>query len=122
VEQAQTREQRAAALEEDRRQRAASAAEESARIQRQAQEADRLARESAARAPQEPATLSAATVTAPGVGTATEPRTVAAVSVGATAAPEPGAEWPMEERPEVWVGAAFAGAFVVARILRRIFS
>jgi hypothetical protein len=44
------------------------------------------------------------------------------VSAGATAAPEPAAEWPMEERPEVWVGGAFAGAFVVARILRRIFT
>jgi hypothetical protein len=34
----------------------------------------------------------------------------------------PPAETPLGERPEVLAGAAFAGAFVVARILKRIFD
>ena len=38
------------------------------------------------------------------------------------AALPPGSPEPLTERPEVLAGAAFAGAFVVARILKRIFD
>jgi hypothetical protein len=34
----------------------------------------------------------------------------------------PGSQPAMTERPEVLAGAAFAGAFIVARILKRIFD
>lgn len=67
--------------------------------------------------------LSGASITSPGVGTTTEPRAAAvasrpAVGVSSTTGPAPSGT--AEEHPEYLVAAAFAGAFLLARLLRRI--
>jgi septal ring factor EnvC (AmiA/AmiB activator) len=69
-------------------------------------------------------TVSGARVASPGVGSATEPDAAAAAAGGTAAPPFPGADKLPEaaQRPEVMVGAAFAGSFIVARILKRIFD
>jgi hypothetical protein len=72
------------------------------------------------------AAVSGANVVSPGIGTATDPKAAAQAAgpgparpAAAAAAHHPQA---VTERPEVLVGAAFAGAFVVARILKSIFD
>ena len=69
-------------------------------------------------------TVSGATVASPGVGTRTEPDAAASAASGAAAGGIPGVEKlpPAAQRPEVLVGAAFAGSFLIARILKRIFD
>jgi hypothetical protein len=71
--------------------------------------------------------VSGANIASPGVGTATDPDAAAAAAAGATAArpADPiGPSPPVSpaERPEVQAGAAFVGAFLVARILKRVFD
>jgi hypothetical protein len=70
-----------------------------------------------------PHTVSGADVASPGVGTRTEPDAAAAAAKDSTAA-FPGADRlpTAAQRPEVLVGAAFGGAFILARILKRIFD
>jgi hypothetical protein len=69
-----------------------------------------------------PGPVSGARVASPGVGTTSEPNAQASAA-GATAA-FPGSDKLPDaaQRPEVLVGATFAGAFVMARILKRIFD
>jgi hypothetical protein len=69
------------------------------------------------------ATVSGAGVASPGVGTHTEPDAAAAAAKDTTAG-FPGADRlpTAAQRPEVLVGAAFGGAFILARILKRIFD
>jgi hypothetical protein len=72
------------------------------------------------------ATVSGANVASPGVGTTTDPKAAAqaagpAPSRAAAYTPAP-PEPSLAERPEVLAGAAFAGAFLVARILKSIFD
>ncbi len=61
-----------------------------------------------------------------GAGAADSPRVQATAAPGATAADgAPPSDSPLPaaaQRPEVMAGAAFAGAFVVARVLKRIFD
>jgi hypothetical protein len=69
-------------------------------------------------------TVSGAHVASPGIGTTTEPK---AAAQAAGPAPSPpalpaGSSQALTERPEVLAGAAFAGAFVAARILKRLFD
>jgi hypothetical protein len=92
-------------------------------------EADRMRAQADAtaadtQAAQTASTMSGAKVASPGVGTATEPDTAAAAADGTAAPPFPGADKLPEaaQRPEVMIGAAFAGSFVLARILKRIFD
>ncbi len=57
------------------------------------------------------------------MGTTTAPRVAASASSGAGATAQPGDTGdspPLTERPEVLLGAALAGGFVLARILRAI--
>jgi hypothetical protein len=67
-------------------------------------------------------------VTAPGLGADTDPAAAAAAASGGSAAYAAGDHDRMAaaqgalERPEVQAGLAFAGAFLVARILKRIFD
>jgi predicted lipid-binding transport protein (Tim44 family) len=70
------------------------------------------------------ATVSGADVVSPGIGTATDPKAAAQAAGPGPARPAAAAHHPqaVTERPEVLVGAAFAGAFVVARILKSIFD
>lgn len=69
--------------------------------------------------------VSGSVLTSPGVGAETPPRAQAAAAEGASAAGETRPQDRVEplapgERPEVLVGAAFAGAFVFAKLLKRI--
>jgi hypothetical protein len=69
------------------------------------------------------ADAAAAGTTAPQAEPATTTSTTSATD-GAAAPPFPGADKlpPAAQRPEVMVGAAFAGSFILARILKRIFD
>jgi hypothetical protein len=80
-------------------------------------EADRARAEADARA----STVSGAQVASPGVGTTTDPDAQAAAGGGPAF---PGADRlpAAAQRTEVLVGAAFAGSFVLARVLKRIFD
>ena len=57
----------------------------------------------------------------PGLGSDTDPAAAAAAAVAPTRAPpaEPAQPGPLE-RPEVAAGVAFASAFLIARILKRL--
>ena len=59
-------------------------------------------------------------MTAPGLGSETDPA-VAASAHRASEASEAAASGPLD-RPEVVAGIAFAGAFVLARVLKRFFD
>ena len=69
-------------------------------------------------------TMSGARVASPGVGAAGDPAAAAAAGDGTAAPPFPGADKLPEaaQRTEVLVGAAFAGSFILARILKRVFD
>ena len=67
--------------------------------------------------------MSGAAVSSPGVGIGSDPKAAAAAGAGARARPEPAPAAPAAEgpeKPELYLAAAFAGAFVFARILKRI--
>jgi hypothetical protein len=70
-----------------------------------------------------PSTVSGADVASPGVGTDTAPG-AAAAAAGGPIAGLPGVDRlpAAAQRPEVLIGAAFGGAFIIARILKRIFD
>jgi hypothetical protein len=63
-------------------------------------------------------------VTSPGVGSQTAPRAAAAAAKPEREAPAAVAQGGTQgaDRPEILIGAAFAGAFLFARILRAITS
>jgi hypothetical protein len=90
-------------------------------------EADRM-REQVDRAAQAQAasrsssTVSGARVASPGVGSATDPDAQAAAAGGTAAFPGSDKLPDAAQRPEVLVGATFVGAFIAARILKRIFD
>jgi hypothetical protein len=121
-EKAEEKEEKLFCKERKAREKAERVHAEADRMRAQAQ-ADAVRVEAEARAKAE-STVSGARVASPGVGTATEPDTQAAAADGTAAPPFPGADKLPEaaQRPEVMVGAAFAGSFVIARILKRIFD
>ena len=106
---------------EEAAEKASKKAEELSRKERQQREKAERIHEAAER---ERAAVSGATVASPGVGTTTDPNAAAAAAEGATAGGFPGADKlpAAAQRPEVMVGAAFVGSFLVARILKRIFD
>jgi hypothetical protein len=85
-------------------------------------QAEKIAARAQAEAQARAGSVSGARVASPGVGSTSEPNAQASVA-GATAA-FPGSDKLPEaaQRPEVLVGATFAGAFIAARILKRIFD
>ncbi len=95
---------------------------EAERARAQADEAAAAAR-ATAEARASTSTVSGAKVASPGIGTHTDPDT-AASAAGGTAGGFPGADRlpTVAQRPEVLAGAAFGGAFILARILKRIFD
>jgi len=107
------------------REKADREAAEADHARKEADEAERLRLEADERSPDtEPSKVSAASLTSP-VGAQTSPRAAASAAAGATAARPPAtgaADVPVTERPEVLVGAAFAGAFLFARILKAVTS
>ena len=66
--------------------------------------------------------MSGAAVTGPGIGSETAPKSAAAAAAGSSAqpGPRPGVAAADPEKPEIYVAAAFAGAFLFARILKKI--
>ena len=118
VEAAEKAEQKLSRKERKAHEQAERAAAETERAREQAAAADRLRDQVAARPPA--ANLSGANVTSPGLGSNTDPA-VAAAAAGAYVPPVGAASEPSPlERPEVQAGIAFAGAFLIARILKRL--
>jgi hypothetical protein len=67
-------------------------------------------------------TVSGAAVSSPGPGIGTDPKAAAAAADGSRAQPAPPRSPSVEgpDKPELYLAAAFAGAFLFARILKRI--
>jgi hypothetical protein len=86
------------------------------------EQADQAAAEAERRAAESVSSVSGAAVSSPGIGASTPPHVAAAANapgfqpVGAG----PSSETPLTERPEVLIGAAFAGSFIFARVLKRL--
>jgi len=116
---AEKQEEKISRKERKAKERAEQAEAEATRAREQAAAAAKLEQESAA--PRKAPELSGAHVTSPGLGSETDP--AAAASAASYRAPEPAAaEAGPLDRPEVVAGIAFAGAFVLARVLKRIFD
>ncbi|HET8953366.1 MAG TPA: hypothetical protein VFN44_22780, partial [Solirubrobacteraceae bacterium] len=82
---------------------------------------ERKRREAAQRAPAgPPPSVSGAGVASPGIGSGTDPGAAAAAARGSSASSSGGAAGGASDRPEILIGAAFAGAFIVARVLKRL--
>jgi chromosome segregation ATPase len=124
VEQAERKEEKLSRKERKLRERAETAETEAAEARRRAEEAagaEAGRRVEAAARPPDPS-LSGAHVTSPGLGSETDPAAAASAAAAAGGHDRMAAAHGALERPEVQVGLAFAGAFVVARILKRIFD
>jgi dTMP kinase len=121
TEAAQKSEEKLSRKERKARERAQAAEAEAEKARRQANEAARLKSETSSPQPAAPATIAGATVMSPGIGSETDPA-AAAAAAGAYREPVAAtgdAQSPLE-RPEVLAGAAFAGAFLLARIFKRL--
>jgi hypothetical protein len=119
VEEAEQRVEKLSRKERKAKEKAEKAVAEAEQAARQAEAAERLARETTPAAPAP--TVSGASVMSPGIGSTTDP--AAAASANDTAYREPvgpQGEPSALERPEVLAGLVFAGAFVGARILKRL--
>jgi len=117
AEAAEKREEKLSRKERKAKERAEQAQAEAQRAREQAANAEKLAREKAGAAKATP-NLSGANVMSPGVGSDTDPA-VAAAAASSYEAPKPAEASPLE-RPEVAAGVAFASAFLIARILKRL--
>ena len=114
----------AAEKEESKKERKRREAEE--RTQAAAAESERArdrAGEVAAKPDPVGSPVSGAAVSSPGLGP--DPKAAAAAGAGSHARPAPDGAWPGAraegpEKPELYLAAAFAGAFLFARILKRI--
>ena len=118
--------QKVAEKEREARERAERAQDEARKAREQAGAADRLAGETSSRGRQAPAMVSGANVMSPGLGSETDPAVAASASGGggrpaAYRAPVEGdgEEGPLD-RPEVLAGLVFVGAFLAARIFKRL--
>jgi hypothetical protein len=88
----------------------------------QADQAAQAAAEAARSRAETVSSVSGAAVSSPGIGSSTPPHAAAAANAPG---PQPGpagvsSETPLTERPEVLIGAAFAGSFILARVLKRL--
>jgi multidrug efflux pump subunit AcrA (membrane-fusion protein) len=117
VEQAERREEKLSRKERKLKE----AAEEA---QAAADDARRRAEEATAATVSREPSLSGAHVTSPGLGSETDPAAAASAAAphGTIGHDRMAVAQGALERPEVQAGLAFAGAFVVARILKRIFD
>jgi hypothetical protein len=117
------------AIEEQKKlsRRARRKAEKAEKAQQAAQAARAQADEEAAAAraradeaaARQTSSVSGAAVSSPGIGSETPPHAAAAASAQ-WPRPQAGAADSLTERPEVLIGAAFAGAFIFARVLKHI--
>jgi hypothetical protein len=121
VEEAEKAEEKLSRKERKAREKASDAEAEAADARRKAEESAKLRAQTAHVQP--PPSLSGAQVTSPGLGSTTSPATAASAHQPLLSEePAAPAESSPLERPEVQIGLAFAGAFVAARILKRIFD
>ena len=119
TEEAEEAEEQLTRKERKAKERAEQAQAEAQRAREQAANAEKLAREKAGSA-KATANLSGANVMSPGLGSDTDPAAAAAATAAYAAPPaQPGQPGPLE-RPEVVAGIAFASAFLIARILKRL--
>jgi hypothetical protein len=117
VEEAQKAEEKLSRKEHELKERAE-------RVQAEAAEVRRHAQQTTAAGPR-PSGLSGGNVTSPGIGSDTDPAAVAAAAAGGEhrfGGERAASAQSLLERPEVRAGLAFGGAFLAARILKRIFD
>jgi len=130
VESAEAEEEKLSRKERAQREAAEKAEAEAQRAREQAENAARARDEAARTRPGAgPSSVSGASVAGPGIGASTDPKTAAYAaggtgtrSIPATPSETPGAQPGLADRPEVLVGGAFVGTFLVARILKRLFD
>ncbi|HEX5620301.1 MAG TPA: hypothetical protein VFX51_17910 [Solirubrobacteraceae bacterium] len=114
AEAAEEKEEKLSRKEKRLREKAERVHAEAERARAQAAEADKA---------REAGTVSGAGVASPGVGATADPDAQAAArGPGSTTFVSHDDSPPATQRPEVLIGGAFVGAFVVARILKRIFD
>jgi hypothetical protein len=116
AEAAEKREEKLSRKEKRLREKAERAHEEADRKRAEAEAAAQ------ARAAQATGTVSGAGVASPGVGATSDPNAQAAARGPGSSTYVADDSPPAAQRPEVLIGAAFVGSFVVARILKRIFD
>jgi septal ring factor EnvC (AmiA/AmiB activator) len=115
TEAAEKKEEKLSRKEKRLREKAERVHAEADRARAQAAEAEQAARQGG--------TVSGAGVASPGVGATSDPNAQAAArGPGSTTTFATDDSPPATQRPEVLIGAAFAGSFIVARILKRIFD
>jgi hypothetical protein len=106
-----------------KREKAEKAALAAQAAREQADRAAQAAAEAARSRAETVSSVSGAAVSSPGIGASTPPHAAAAANApGPQAGVAAGAssETPLTERPEVLIGAAFAGSFILARVLKRL--
>ena len=120
---AEKQEEKLSRKERKAREEAERAQEEARKAREHAGAAARLKVESSTPAKEAPATVSGANVMSPGLGSDTDPAVAASAAGGDAYRPpvakEPGEPGPFD-RPEVLAGAVFVGAFLAARIFKRL--
>lgn len=120
---AEKQEEKLSRKERKAREAAEKAEAEARKAREQAGAAERLAVKSSMPGKERPATVSGANVMSPGLGSDTDPAVAASAAGGSAYRPpvekEPGEEGPLD-RPEVMAGLVFAGAFLAARIFKRL--
>jgi membrane protein involved in colicin uptake len=123
VEAAERNEEKLSRKERKAREKAAAAEAEAERARREADDAARVKIQTGTPAV-EPSTVSGAHVMSPGLGSETDPAVAASAAAGGGAYRQPVPAAPGEEstfeRPEVVAGVVFAGAFLLARIFKRL--
>jgi hypothetical protein len=117
VESAEHAEEKLSRKQRKARERAEQAAAEAGAARRHAEEAQRLRAQTASA---QPALLGGNQITAPGLGSSTDPAAAAAAQQPFPQLAEAHVEASPLDRPEVQVGIAFGGAFILARILKRL--
>lgn len=120
---AEKHEEKLSRKERKAREAAERAEAEARKAREQAGAAERLKMQTSPPAQERPATVSGANVMSPGIGIETDPA-AAASAAGAYRPPvqaprAEGEESPLD-RPEVLAGAVFVGAFLAARIFKRL--
>jgi predicted ribosome quality control (RQC) complex YloA/Tae2 family protein len=129
VEDARRQEEELSRKEREQRERAEQVQAEARQAREQAEEAARARDATHGGDTGATDSVSGGSVAGPGVGAGTDPKGAAAAGrassesrPAAIAAETPGAQPAVTDRPEVLLGGAFVGTFVLARILKRLFD
>src|SRR4051794_36606 len=124
VEEATRREEKLTRKEQEAHAKAEAAERDADRERAEADEAESRRRQTTGQASGRPqSSVSGSSVAGPGIGSGTDPNAAASAAGGGASRPAAfaaGGGVAGSDRPEVLIGAAFAGAFVVARVLKRL--